>query len=149
MSNSINRWIINKDGKRKSNPDYMKDWRKKNPEKYNNSKKRFKDKNPHYKSPNFNKNMRKYQRKIYNKIIDLLGNKCVNPFNLNHGDFIADVRCLQIDHKEGGGTKEIKKIGNMSKYYRFILKQINAGSNNYQLLCANCNWIKRHINNEK
>jgi hypothetical protein len=127
---------------------YMKDYYKNNLEKYKEARKRFKEKNPHYKSPNFNKNMRKYQRKIYREIISLLGGKCVNPFNLNHGDFLTDVRCLQIDHIHGGGTKEKKEIGSMYKYYRFILKQVKAGSKEYQLLCANCNWIKRHINKE-
>ena len=29
-----------------------------------------------------------------------------------------------------------------------ILKSIRAKPENYQLLCANCNWIKRYENDE-
>lgn len=50
----------------------------------------------------------------------------------------SDIRALQIDHKAGGGCKE-RRITSWSKLYRAILHGV-AG---YQLLCANCNWIKR------
>jgi hypothetical protein len=86
--------------------------------------------------------------KIKREIFDLLGNKCINPYNINHGDFIQDIRCLQIDHVHGGGSKEIKRMKSPFKYYEFILKKIKVGSKDYQLLCANCNQIKRKINKE-
>jgi hypothetical protein len=83
------------------------------------------------------------------KIIALLGGKCTNPYNLNHGDFINDIRCLCIDHINGGGCKEAKQYkGNREKYYRIILDKIESGSKDYQILCYNCNWIKRIINKE-
>ena len=72
--------------------------------------------------------------------LNKLGNKCaICGFN--------DPRALQIDHVNGGGTREIKEKfkRNRNKYYQFILKDI---SNNYQLLCANCNWIKKYERNE-
>jgi hypothetical protein len=80
------------------------------------------------------------------KIFSLLGNRCANPYNLNHGDFLLDWRCLQIDHVNGDGHSQGKKGHEM--YMKKILKAIEAGSKDYQLLCANCNWIKRYENNE-
>lgn len=58
-----------------------------------------------------------------------------------------DHRALQIDHVNGKGTIERKntRIGGGS-WYHHVLK--NIGSGYYQLLCANCNWIKRHENQE-
>jgi hypothetical protein len=34
------------------------------------------------------------------------------------------------------------------KEYRAILREIKAGSKDYQLLCANCNWIKKYEKGE-
>ena len=61
----------------------------------------------------------------------------------------SDSRALQIDHINGGGYTERKLYPtNPKKYYSDILKSIKNNENKYQLLCANCNWIKRFENNE-
>jgi hypothetical protein len=91
---------------------------------------------------------RDYTFKYRNRILELLGKKCANPYNLNHGDFLEDSRCLQIDHVKGGGTKELKSGLNRWSYYKMVYKKILEGSKDYQLLCANCNWIKRHEKRE-
>ena len=52
---------------------------------------------------------------------------------------MKDIRCLQVDHINGGGTQERKRIGNYAIYGK-ILKDTTG----YQLLCANCNSIKKH-----
>ena len=66
----------------------------------------------------------------------------------------TDIRALQIDHVNGGGTREHhrrKPDGNnwrricLSKYYRLVVEDQTG---KYQLLCANCNWIKRTTNGE-
>lgn len=57
----------------------------------------------------------------------------------------SDARALQIDHVNGGGRKESKRLGNGMRLYEEVL---NDTSNKYQLLCANCNWIKRAENKE-
>lgn len=49
-----------------------------------------------------------------------------------------DPRALQIDHIDGGGTSERRKIGTYGIWHRVV-----DGEPGYQLLCANCNWIKR------
>ena len=50
---------------------------------------------------------------------------------------------LQIDHVKGGGAKERKKFGNISRamsgYYEYLLTHPSL-KKEYQLLCANCNF---------
>ena len=61
---------------------------------------------------------------------------------------ISDVRCLQIDHINGGGVKETKEKG--WGYYKYLLKlPEDILKIKYQILCANCNWIKRWDNGEQ
>lgn len=72
------------------------------------------------------------------KILFLLGGKC------NKCGF-SDERALQIDHINGDGYKE-RRQGVARK--NTIINEIIIGKKRYQLLCANCNWIKRFENNE-
>lgn len=58
-----------------------------------------------------------------------------------------DVRALQIDHINGGGNKEIASLGNV-QIYKKILRDPEQARLDYQILCANHNWIKRHENKE-
>ena len=74
------------------------------------------------------------------EILELLGCKCVKC-NFN------DDRALAIDHKFGGGTKERETVG--GGYYSHVLKKIKSGSNDYQILCFNCNQIKKIENKEE
>lgn len=68
-------------------------------------------------------------------IIDKLGGKCIKcGFN--------DYRALQIDHIHGGGRKERKEVIFNNEY---ILKH----KDKYQILCANCNTIKKIENFEQ
>ena len=57
-----------------------------------------------------------------------------------------DIRALHIDHVHGGGQKELRggHGGGISYYYRVLKDQ----SGKYQLLCANCNAIKRFEEHE-
>ena len=62
----------------------------------------------------------------------------------------SDSRALQIDHVNGGGSKErkTKKLDGY-KYCRFVYNEVlNGKRSKYQILCANCNAIKRVENNE-
>jgi hypothetical protein len=98
-------------------------------------------------------NSKKYKKekrlKVKQEIFELLGNKCSNPYNIDHGPiFLTDNRCLQVDHVYGGGRKEFRRFKSTEQYYAFVLAQIKVGSKDYQLLCANCNWIKVRENEE-
>src|SRR5262245_23535158 len=61
----------------------------------------------------------------------------------------ADWRALQVDHVDGGGNRERLANGfSLFRYYRTILADAAAGGKRYQLLCANCNQIKRYEKQE-
>ena len=77
-----------------------------------------------------------YRRKQRLEVLDLLGGQCTECG-------FADKRALQIDHIGGGGGLERRDIGGSG-----IHKRILDGVSGYQLLCANCNWIKRHEKKE-
>lgn len=74
-----------------------------------------------------------------------LGNICVRCG-------FSDWRALQIDHKEGGSLADFETIGCSSSSYIFLKYLLNLSeeelNKKYQLLCANCNWIKRYEKNE-
>jgi hypothetical protein len=86
------------------------------------------------------------RRRIRAEIIQLLGGQCMNIYGLHDKPF-TDVRCLQIDHVHGNGCKA-KGSKSAETYMKRILNEIKTGSKDYQLLCANCNWIKRSENHE-
>ncbi len=81
-----------------------------------------------------------YKTRLRMKAIEMLGGKCVKCG-------FSDERALQFDHINGGGNK--LRAGS-SGYYVHMYKEIIAGTHIHpvQLLCANCNWIKRTDNNE-
>lgn len=70
---------------------------------------------------------------IKEKIYDKLGHVCSRCT-------FSDKRALQIDHVFGGGNQEHAEIKNPIK---FLTKVLEDTEGNYQILCANCNWIKR------
>ena len=60
---------------------------------------------------------------------------------------IKNVNILTIDHIEGGGLKHLKTIGGSgARFYRWLRK--NNYPVGFQVLCHNCQWIKRRDNNE-
>ena len=60
----------------------------------------------------------------------------------------SDLRALTIDHINGGGAEHKRKIGrtNGTSFYRWI--RDNGYPDDLQVLCMNCQWIKRHENKE-
>lgn len=79
---------------------------------------------------------RRTTRKLRQAVLDLFGGKCGTCG-------FDDWRALQIDHIAGGGYQERKRINQYQ-----VSKRVLAHSDEYQLLCANCNWIKRYNNDE-
>jgi len=73
-------------------------------------------------------------------LMNLLGNKCVKCG-------FADMRALCFDHINGGGHREYLKY-KAATFYRHYLADIQLAKANLQVLCANCNSIKRSINRE-
>jgi hypothetical protein len=73
------------------------------------------------------------------QVIKLLGGKCKQCG-------FSDLMALQIDHINGDGNKERKSV-HCDTRMRKILKNENERKR-FQILCANCNFIKRYTNNE-
>jgi hypothetical protein len=89
--------------------------------------------------PNVTKRLRGLKRRRdRQKVIDKLGGKCVKCG-------FDDFRALQIDHVNGGGKRELRGM----VHFSYLKKVLNDTTGAYQLLCANCNWIKRFENNEQ
>lgn len=86
-------------------------------------------------SKEYQRELRKARRK---EILDLLGGECIQCT-------FSDPRALQIDHVNGGGHRERLYFGqNPVK----LFKSVKENPDNYQLLCANCNQIKKIANME-
>jgi hypothetical protein len=95
---------------------------------------------------------RPYIRQRYNDknleikltLFNILGGIC------KHCGF-SDHRALQLDHINGNGAKSRRENGlhkNRIQYYKFLINNPEYTLNEIQLLCANCNWVKRYDNNE-
>ena len=81
--------------------------------------------------------MREYHARKRQEAIELLGGACVRCG-------IDDPRVLQIDHVNGGGWKHHARRGSMG----VVRDVITKNGKGFQLLCANCNWIKRYEEGE-
>jgi hypothetical protein len=57
----------------------------------------------------------------------------------------SDKRALQIDHVNGGGSQDVLKFRSKWKYLRHVLED---DTGKFQILCANCNMIKRIVMGE-
>jgi hypothetical protein len=74
------------------------------------------------------------------RVIEALGARC------SRCGYDTDIRALQIDHIQGGGCIDRKVTGNI---YIRMMESIEQGeTGKYQVLCANCNWIKKQENRE-
>jgi len=81
----------------------------------------------------------------YATVFDDLGNPaCSNPYG-QHKTPYSDLRALSLDHIEGGGIQHRKSIRGHSYWNWFIVNNYPPG---FQVLCMNCQWIKRVINRE-
>lgn len=77
------------------------------------------------------------QQRIRRKLLDELGGKCVRCG-------FDDWRALQVDHINGNGRHDRHNRGNT----RLHVQVVAASPDQFQLLCANCNWVKRYEQNE-
>ena len=86
-----------------------------------------------------------YNQRIKLKLLELYGGRC------NHCGII-DSRVLQLDHKYGNGIEDRMSASNGRNiggtYLYTLVLSGKRSKENYQILCANCNWIKRFENKE-
>lgn len=81
--------------------------------------------------------------------IKMLGGRCSNGekcgwHNEDGTRGCTNVHALQFDHRHGGGS-EARRTGRDGLAGLYYIKN---NPKLFQLLCANCNWIKRHKNEE-
>jgi hypothetical protein len=76
-------------------------------------------------------------RRLRQEILSVFGGRCVRCG-------FDDWRALQVDHVNGGGRRDRRRFSNKSEFLRAVL----ADPDLYQLLCANCNWIKKYEREE-
>lgn len=90
---------------------------------------------------NFNEYYKKYSLKIKARCFAMFGSRCAKRG-------FADIRALEIDHINGDGAIERK---NTRRAGHIMYRAIALGqrtTEDLQLLCCNCNKIKRIENNE-
>jgi hypothetical protein len=85
---------------------------------------------------------RRSERRLRQEVLD--GRSCAKCG-------FSDVRALVVDHVRGGGNKQrhrtnvSQRLGTWSAVYRHVR---DNGWDGYQVLCHNCNFIKRLEDNE-
>ena len=84
---------------------------------------------------------RNYRYQMRLAIITKLGGKCARCR-------LVDARILQLDHKNGGGITEKRRLGFFAMNRKVLVMPLDECRVRYQLLCPNCNWIKRRERNE-
>ena len=105
--------------------------------------------NPKIRRQNYEKNFenelayaKDKRNEIMRKLKSILGNKCSNP-NCRVPGGMDNRFCLQIDHKDGGGNKERIAFGGGLQMWKYYSEHPEEARAKLQILCANCNWIKR------
>jgi hypothetical protein len=100
--------------------------------------------NKEYNQKNFKSKSEKqrYEYELIRKtLVELMGNCCSRCK-------FEDWRALQLDHVNGDGAEDRKINGKPSlRKYKEMISNPKLREH-LQLLCANCNWIKRYENNE-
>ena len=117
---------------------YVKDWRKRNPDKVKayrdktNSTDSAKESKARWSERNRERTNQRAQiskRKFRQECLTFLGGKCECCSEATY-EFLA------IDHINGGGAKERKMITSQQLYRKIVKEQIMEG---YRILCHNCN----------
>ena len=113
----------------------QREYYRQNKEKFSASNRKWRKANPKA-SIKFIKAARE---RLRSEVLQVLGNQCIQcGFN--------DPRALQIDHIHGGGRKDRKEKTSPWAFLKDI--KLNGAQGKFQLLCANCNSIKRVVNQE-
>src|SRR5262245_37839848 len=88
--------------------------------------------------PRTKANLHQRYWRIRREILEILGGKCVVCG-------FDDMRALQVDHVNGGGTQDRKTRKTMPQFRKDVREY---GTAKYQVLCANCHQIKQYEANK-
>ena len=116
---------------------YMRTWRAANVERARQISRAANAKRRTEKPMAVQKDNSKYHNRLRAEIVAFFGGKCA------HCGF-TDSRALQMDHIHGGGAAD-RKTGKLALYWRWklVTTEPALARERFQLLCANCNCIKR------
>lgn len=130
--------------------EYQRNYRKINREKIKEYQRNYQQENkikikqfPSRLSPEYKKKLKSYRENLKMEVFRHYANdnnpKCVKcGFN--------DIRALCLDHVNGDGNHRSKKCSSGYTFYCYLKK--NKYPEQLQVLCANCNLIKQHVNKE-
>ena len=136
-----------KDGKRgqckecmlKIRNTHRNEWRKNNPEAYRKQWLEYYEKN----KERINEKAKREWQIFRKKVLIYIGGEKICCVRCG----FSDIRALQIDHIKGDGNKDRKSWNSVTEYYYRILGMARKqAQEKYQILCANCNVIKRREN---
>lgn len=114
------------------------DWKKRNPDKVKALSVKYRANNKDWLSDR--QAMARYATK--HRVLQKLGGVCCKCG-------FDDERALQFDHINGGGSKERRKGFDWWSFLkRLDTMDVEELKGVYQILCANCNQIKRVVNSE-
>jgi len=84
-----------------------------------------------------------YHQRLRMRVLEKFGSRCNNPLCAVPGG-CTDVRCLHVDHVRNDGYLEKRYGGPAGGRSRVSILQraLKDTTGRFQLLCANCNWIK-------
>lgn len=124
---------IYRDKNKKKVSDYQKKWESNNKELRHSLTVLWREKNREKLRDQNNK----YNKDRRIKLLWMLGGQCVKCG-------FSDSRALQIDHVNGNGNgNDERRDRKFLHTYGSWIKALTERKENYQILCANCNWIKR------
>lgn len=132
---------------RKRNPEKTRErhriYRKNNPDKFVVYRERYKPRLREIQKTRYHNNKfrllfirRKSLNTFRERLFHLLGHVCVKCG-------YHDKRALQFDHINGHGSKELALYPSKDKYYKKYVNDPELAKRTFQVLCANCNIIKR------
>lgn len=79
---------------------------------------------------------RNYKQRVKRECFQLFGDKC-------KACEYSDIRALQLDHTHGNPHRRAGQYGRGSTGLYIAILKGRLPVSAFQLLCANCNWIKR------
>jgi len=82
----------------------------------------------------------RYHRRIRNEVLAFFGPRCV-------GCWFENVLALHVDHVNDDGFLERNRY--IGRVHKLIAADPDAARRKYQVLCANCNEIKRLVRARK
>lgn len=130
--------------------DRNRQWREKNKDKMKEYAQKHREKNPQKileQTRKYQQEHREYYRsrnRILFKDARLKAIKHLNPELKCERCGIDDIRILTIDHKNNDGYKERQKKTSYRIYKDIAEMDIIEAKKLYQVLCRNCNWLRRY-----